>query len=126
MDRNIRIMNSVVAASTADAAAAGGCAATATAHPLVCEILQLMDMGCKRIDYSSLNLLSDNIMRELPSCTLEVRAKTLHMVLDIFKKKNVMPTPDSLIGTKPGREGPMGGTNGRIPPCAKAATPLNS
>ena len=78
-------MDRVAAATTAAAAAAaaGGCAATVATDlqdpdELICAIIEMqMDMDCKTIDYSSLKLYFDNIMKELPSLSPEVRVKKL-------------------------------------------------
>jgi hypothetical protein len=91
-------MDSVAAATTAAAAAAatGGCAATEATDlqdpdALVCEIIELqMDLDCKGIDYSSLKIFTDNIFKELPSLSPEVRVRKLRNILEMMKKKNNM------------------------------------
>ncbi len=65
------VAGELAATSTADAAAAGGCAATEATvlqapDALVCEIIELqMDLDCKGIDYSSLKIFTDNIFKTL-------------------------------------------------------------
>ena len=109
----------VAAASTVTATAAGGCAATEAKDlqgpdALVCEILEMqMDKECKGIDYSSLKIFTDNIFKELPSLSPEVRVEKLRCLLDMMKKNNNMTTrvqswesadPDRRSGKKRGRE----------------------
>ena len=106
-------MDSVAAVTTAAAAAAatGGCAATEATDlqdpdAIVCEIIELqMDLDCKGLDYSSLKIFTDNIFKELPSLSPEVRVKKLLNILEMMKKKNNMPGHAlSAAGTKRGRK----------------------